>query len=173
MVLDTRRILVVEDDALVAGWLCEVLQDLGFLTIGPASTGPEALSLAELHKPNIAIVDIQLSSEMDGIDVARAFDDRFGIAVIFLSGLCDEDVMARAQTAHPVSFLHKPFRAGALLAAIEIARGVRSAAKTRSPNREEAPDRASARLTRAESFGRRRGDHCRKPPAGVPFGQAE
>ena len=174
IVLDNRLILVIEDDALVASWLCEVLQGLGFSIVGPASSGPEALSLAELHKPDIAIVDIQLSGDMDGIDVARAFEERFGIAVIFLSGLHDETLQMKAQTVHPVSFLRKPFRAGALLDAIETARDFLSSAGRAGSSAPAKPaDRAGACAEPAVNFGRRRSDQVRKKRADAPFRHAE
>ena len=172
MVLDNRRILVIEDDALVGSCLREVLEDLGFSVIGPASTGPEALSLAELHKPGIAIVDIQLSGEMDGIDIARAFDDRFGVAVIFLSGQRDADVVSRAQAVHPVQFLQKPFRASALLSAIEAARDAQIADKTGFQNRQQAPGSSQSDGTaRAINLRRRRGDRVLNTARRRSFGR--
>jgi DNA-binding NarL/FixJ family response regulator len=174
MVLDTRRILVIEDDVLVGSCLCEVLEDLGFSAIGPASTGPEALSLAELHKPDIAIVDIQLNGDMDGIDIARAFDDRFGVAVIFLSGKSDDDVVTRAQQAHPVRFLQKPVRASALLGAIEIARDARIADKAGSPNRRPTPKSGPPDATaRTVNLRRRRGDQVPNIARRHTFGRGE
>jgi DNA-binding NarL/FixJ family response regulator len=174
MVLDNRRILVIEDDALVGSCLCEVLEDLGFSVIGPASTGPEALSLAELHKPGIAIVDIQLSGEMDGIDIARAFDDRFAVAVIFLSGTRDEDVVDRAQSVHPVRFLLKPFRASTLLSAIEIARDAQIADKAGSPIGQQAPGSSQPDGTaRAVNLRRRHGDHVPNTARRRTFGRVD
>ena len=158
---DLRRVLVIEDDALVASCLCELLHDLEYAVIGPASTGPEALSLAELHRPDIAIVDIRLNGEMDGIDVARAFDERFGIAVIFLSGSCDETVMTRAQGVRPVRFLRKPVRVSALFGAIECALDVQAA---RPGSQGQKPTRASDESSHAGETGcsgRRRGDDPR------------
>ena len=115
-------ILVVEDDPLVAAYVCEVLEEFGYPVSGAASTAPEALSLAERDKPDIAVLDIRLSGTMTGIDVAELLARRFHTAVIFLSGTSDRRMIDRAEHTHPVTFLHKPFRPSQLLNAIATVR---------------------------------------------------
>ena len=166
---DLRRVLVIEDDVLVASCLCEVLHDLEYSVIGPASTGPEALSLAELHRPDIAIVDIRLNGKMDGIDVARAFDERFGIAVIFLSGSCDETVMTRAQGVRSVRFLRKPVRVSALFGAIECALDVQAARPGYQGQKQTRASNESCHAGETGCSGRRRGDAPRIRRTEVTF----
>jgi len=103
-------ILVVEDDALLSSHICEVLVELGFVVAGCASTGAEAMALAELNPPALALVDIHISGPMDGIEVARLLRERFGVPSIFLSGSDDEQIIERARAAGPLGFLLKPFR---------------------------------------------------------------
>lgn len=112
-------ILVVEDEPLVATVVCDTLMELGFTVCGSASTAPEALWLAETERPDIAVVDIKLHGDTNGVDLARLLSERFGISVIFLSGSRDRATIARAQGLGPVRFLHKPFRPTDLLNAIE------------------------------------------------------
>jgi DNA-binding NarL/FixJ family response regulator len=120
--LDVQTILVVEDDPMVASCVCEILSELDFAVLGSASSGPEALGLADHVMPDIAVIDVQLTGPMDGIEVAEVLRRRFGTAVIFLSGASDEEMLRRADAAQPVKFLHKPFRPSQLLNAIDIAR---------------------------------------------------
>jgi len=113
-----RGILVVDDEPLVAAAVCDTLVELGFPVSGSASTGAEALWLAEEHRPDIAIVDVQLRGGMNGVELAQLLGERFGIDVIFLSGLRDRDAISEAY-GRPVRFLHKPFRPTDLLNALE------------------------------------------------------
>lgn len=102
-------LLIVEDEALVASYIREVLEDSGFAIVGVASSGREALALAAETRPRLALVDIRLAGPMDGIDVARQLREDFGIPAIFLSGIVDGAVEERAKAAQPLGFLHKPF----------------------------------------------------------------
>src|SRR5579864_3680515 len=103
-------ILIVEDEALVSSFIKDVLEESGFAVAGVASSGPEALSLAQEHNPTLALVDIRLAGPMDGIEVARRLHEEFDVPAIFLSGVVDADVEERAQALRPLGFLRKPFR---------------------------------------------------------------
>ncbi len=120
---DQRRasILIVEDEALIASYIQEVLEESGFAVAGIASSGPEAIALASTSKPDLALVDIKLAGPMDGIEVARLMQTRFNVPSIFLSGLCDPETTARAKTASPLGFLEKPFRPSQVFNALEQA----------------------------------------------------
>lgn len=102
-------ILIVEDEPLVASYIKDVLEESGFAVAGLASSGPEALSLAEQYRPTLALVDIRLAGPMDGIEAARRLGADFAVAIIFLSGVVDAGIEARARALHPHGFLHKPF----------------------------------------------------------------
>ncbi|HLJ63464.1 MAG TPA: response regulator [Stellaceae bacterium] len=103
-------ILIVEDEALIASYIEEVLQESGFEIAGVASSGPEAISLASERRCDLALVDIKLAGPMDGIEVAKLLKARFKVLSIFLSGICDTETLQRAQAAEPLGFLEKPFR---------------------------------------------------------------
>ncbi|HVJ55736.1 MAG TPA: response regulator [Aliidongia sp.] len=101
--------LIVEDEALVATYIADVLAESGFSIVGVASTGTEALSIARDTGADIALVDIKLSGPMDGIEVARQMREAHGIGSIFISGTEDPEDIERAAIAQPYSFLQKPF----------------------------------------------------------------
>jgi CheY-like chemotaxis protein len=114
-------ILIVEDEALIASYIEEVLGESGFHVAGIAASGPEALSLAAENHPSLALVDIRLTGPIDGIELACLLRQRFALPAIFLSGLADADTTARAQAARPLGFLPKPFLPSQVFNAIQRA----------------------------------------------------
>ncbi len=116
-----KSILIVEDDALVASYIEEVLGESGFRVAGIAASGPAALSLAAENRPSLALVDIRLTGPIDGIELACLLRQKFAVPVIFLSGLIDADTAERARVAQPLGFLQKPFLPSQVFNAIQRA----------------------------------------------------
>jgi DNA-binding response OmpR family regulator len=114
-------ILIVEDDLLVANLIEEILSESGFRIAGIAASCDIALSIAEETAPQLALVDIRLNGPLDGIELACLMRDKFNVPAIFLSGSSDLDTQRRAQAAHALGFLHKPFRPSEVFNAIERA----------------------------------------------------
>jgi CheY-like chemotaxis protein len=102
-------ILIVEDEALVASYIVEVLGESGFRVAGIAASATEALSLAAEARPSLALVDIRLTGPIDGIELACQLRQRFAVPAIFLTGLIDTETTERARAAQPLGFLAKPF----------------------------------------------------------------
>jgi CheY-like chemotaxis protein len=117
----SASILIVEDEALIASYIQEVLEESGFTIAGVASSGPEAMSLASASPPDLALVDIKLAGPMDGIEVAQLMRNQFNVHSIFLSGICDPETMERAKSATPLGFLDKPFRPSQVFNALQRA----------------------------------------------------
>ena len=115
------NILIVEDEALVASCIEEVLGELGFRVAGIAASGQEALALAAQGRPVLALVDIRLTGPIDGIELACRLRDELGVPSIFLSGLADAETTRRAEMARPLGFLPKPFRPSQVFNAIQRA----------------------------------------------------
>ena len=114
-------ILIVEDEALVASYIEEVLGELGFRAAGIAASGTEALSLAAESRPSLALVDIRLTGPIDGIELACLLRQKFALPAIFLSGLIDAETIERARIAEPLGFLPKPFLPSQVFNAIQRA----------------------------------------------------
>jgi CheY-like chemotaxis protein len=114
-------ILIVEDEALVASSIEEVLAELGFHVAGIAASGPEALSLAAQSQPALALVDIRLTGPIDGIELACRLRQELRVPSIFVTGLADAETAQRAQAAQPFGFLAKPFRPSQVFNAIQRA----------------------------------------------------
>jgi two-component system, response regulator PdtaR len=114
-------ILIVEDEALIASYIEEVLGESGFRVAGIAASGAEALSLAAENRPALALVDIRLTGPIDGIELACQLREKFAVPAIFLSGLIDPQTTERARAAHPLGFLPKPFLPSQVFNAIQRA----------------------------------------------------
>jgi two-component system, response regulator PdtaR len=114
-------ILIVEDDPIIASYVKDVLDEAGFAIAGMAASAPEALSLALVERPVLALVDIGLTGPIDGIELARRLREEFSLPSIFLSGRTDEETAQRAAEARPLGFIAKPFVPSRVFAAIERA----------------------------------------------------
>lgn len=99
------RALVIEDEGLFARALCDSLADAGHEAVGPARTLDEALRLAKSHRPDLALVDIGLERQGDGVLLARMLHLTFGIRSIFVSGDREE---AHRNSDLAVGYLDKP-----------------------------------------------------------------
>jgi diguanylate cyclase (GGDEF)-like protein/PAS domain S-box-containing protein len=115
------RILVVEDEMIVARDIIEQLGALGYAPIGHATHGEEALLLAEQHHPDLVLMDIQLAGQMDGICAAQVLHQRFGTPVVFLTAFDADDTLARAKLVEPYGYLLKPFSERDLRTVLEMA----------------------------------------------------
>jgi two-component system, response regulator PdtaR len=114
-------ILIVEDEALVASYIEQVLGESGFHVAGIAASAPEALSLTAETGPALALVDIRLTGPIDGVELACLLRQKFALPAIFLTGLVDAETTERAQAARPLGFLQKPFLPSQVFKAIEHA----------------------------------------------------
>ena len=102
------RVLVVEDEWLVADYIVDVLEDAGHEIVATAATGEQALGQLERAGIDVAILDIKLKGRLSGIDVAQAARAR-GIPHVFISGSGDPATRAAAEATGPLGFLQKPF----------------------------------------------------------------
>lgn len=106
---DISKVLIVEDDFLIAMELEAALVDAGLDVIGVAASAEEAVSLAAAHLPTIVIMDIRLAGRRDGIDAALELFRDYGIRSVFASAHYDEDARRRAAPANPLGWIEKPY----------------------------------------------------------------
>jgi PAS domain S-box-containing protein len=114
-------ILVVEDERVVARDIQESLLRMGYDVIGTAASSTECLAHAEERRPDLVLMDIRIEGALDGIETARILRSRYGVPVIFLTAYADEQTVARAKETEAHGYILKPFRAGELRSAVEIA----------------------------------------------------
>jgi two-component system, response regulator PdtaR len=109
-----HRILIIEDDLLIASQIEAALTEAGFDVIGALTTGEEAIQMAEAERPDLAIVDIRLAGDRDGVDTALELFRSHGIRCIFASAYSDQEARRRAEVAAPLGWLQKPYTMKAL-----------------------------------------------------------
>src|SRR5215213_3775449 len=112
------RVLVVEDDFLIAMQTEIALTAAGFEVIGPATTAEEAVAMAGEAQPTLAVMDIRLASTRDGIDAARQLYQDFAIRCIFATAHDDAHTRGRAEPYAPLGWLPKPYTMASLVAVV-------------------------------------------------------
>ncbi len=115
------KILVVEDDSIVAMDIKHRLENMGYIVPAITSSGEEAVEKASETNPDLVLMDIVLKGEMDGIDAAQQIKDNFDIPVVYLTAYSDERTLKRAKITGPFGYIIKPFEDRELHSAIEVA----------------------------------------------------
>lgn len=116
-----KRILIVEDDQLVARALALRLAALGYVIAGPVASGEEAVAAAASERPDLVLMDIVLPGAVDGIDAARVIGDQHHLPLLYLTAYSDDERFARARSTAPHAYLIKPYNDRELQLAIELA----------------------------------------------------
>lgn len=101
-------VAVVDDEFLIASGLSMQLQDLGMTVCGTAATAEEAVTLVQVHRPAIVLMDVRLGGDKDGIDAALAIHETVGSKVIFVTGSREPATIDRIRLDHPAGVLFKP-----------------------------------------------------------------
>ncbi|MGD0630951.1 MAG: response regulator [Terracidiphilus sp.] len=116
-----EKILIVEDEPIIALDLQQELEQFGWSVTGIAESADEALMEAEQSQPDLALMDLQILGALDGIQTAKLLRDAYRIPSIFLTALSDDATIARATRAMPYGYLAKPFRTRELKATVLVA----------------------------------------------------
>jgi PAS domain S-box-containing protein len=117
----SKRILIVEDEAVVALDLQLQLEEMGYAVSGVAASGEEAVEAAVSASPDLVLMDVRLHGQMDGIEASAAIRRQTDTPVIFLTAHNDSLTIERAARTAPYGFVTKPFQARELRAGIEVA----------------------------------------------------
>lgn len=115
------KIFIVEDEALIAESLQEILEVLDHEVLGIADNGIDALKMIEKTDPDLILMDIQLKGEMDGIDVAESLKEKSQVPFIFTTAFADGETIERAKDKGPYGYVVKPYGINDIRVAIEIA----------------------------------------------------
>ncbi|MCD6185626.1 MAG: response regulator, partial [Deltaproteobacteria bacterium] len=114
------RILIVEDEAIVAQDLKTILENLGYEVPAIAASGEEAVESALALSPDLVLMDIKLKGNIDGIEAVSRIRKKIDLPVIYLTAYADGDTLKRAKITTPLSYMLKPFDEKELHTAIEI-----------------------------------------------------
>jgi response regulator NasT len=115
-----RRVVIAEDEALIRLDLAEMLAEEGYDVVGQAGDGQAAVELAELHRPDLVVLDVKMP-RLDGITAAQRIAEQRIAPVVILTAFSQRDLVDRARDAGAMAYLVKPFSKDDLVPAIEMA----------------------------------------------------
>ncbi|HTO94652.1 MAG TPA: PAS domain S-box protein, partial [Bacteroidota bacterium] len=119
--MPSAKILVVEDENIVARDICARLEQFGYDVAPPVATGEDAIARARESRPGLVLMDIMLRGAMDGIEAARVIREELNVPVVYLTAYVDDKNLQRAKVTEPFGYLLKPFEERELHITIEMA----------------------------------------------------
>jgi PAS domain S-box-containing protein len=119
--MSKTRVMVVEDESIVAIDIGQRLEGLGYEVTATVSSGEKAIEMAEKTRPDLILMDIVLKGKIDGIEAASQIGDNLGIPVVYLTAYSDEKTLKRAKLTGPFGYIIKPFEDRELHSVIEVA----------------------------------------------------
>ena len=144
------KLLILEDDMIIAAKISMMVTKLGYEVTGILSRGEEAVLHVQENKPDVILVDIHLKGEMDGIETARQIHTIADIPIIYLTANSDDASFNRAKATHPYAFIPKPFKQLDLQRALELTISLmvekETGKKEEVPTEEDAPFILSDRI---------------------------
>jgi len=115
------KILIVEDEAIIATSLQLILQELSYDVVGFAVSGKAAIDIATTEQPDICLMDVNIVGEMDGVETAITIRNELAIPSIFLTAYNNPELVERARKAQPLGYLTKPVRDIDLVCTLDMA----------------------------------------------------
>lgn len=115
------KILIIEDEILVARDLSNLLQDWGYAVLDLCADGQEAINTFKKTQPDLVLVDVQIKGEIDGIEVVHAMNKIRRVPIIFITAQADYQTVHRARATLPAAYLLKPFNERNLIICLDIA----------------------------------------------------
>jgi len=119
--MENFKILIVEDSSLIAIGLKINLEKYGYVVLGPAASGEEAINIVKNENPNLVLMDIILAGKMDGIEAAIEIKKFNDVPVLYLTGHADDQKVQRAKQTNPLGYIVKPYKDNQLKIIIEMA----------------------------------------------------
>jgi len=115
------RVLIVEDEILIAEELRERLSRLGFFVIAAVDSAEEGIAIATTERPDLVLMDIRLKGEKDGVQAAAEIHEQVDVPIVFLTAYSDLRTVDRAKRTEHDGFILKPFHRGELQSTIDVA----------------------------------------------------
>jgi len=115
------KVLIVEDDPLIAEDIRELLSEMKYSIVGVAYNKVSALGFLKNDTPQIALLDINLGNNTDGIGIAEVINEQYKIPFIYLTSYATKIILEKVKHTHPMGYIVKPFNEQDLFTAIEIA----------------------------------------------------
>jgi signal transduction histidine kinase len=119
--MSTARVLIVEDESIIALDIQTSLRTAGYQVVSIAATAEEAINDTAHLQPDLVLMDIRLDGEMDGVETAEYIRQKWQLPIVFLTAHADENTLTRAKKSQPFGYILKPFDDRELITTIEIA----------------------------------------------------
>ncbi|UTB32846.1 MAG: response regulator [Methanobacterium sp. ERen5] len=119
--MSNERIMIVEDESIVAMGIKHKLEDLGYDVVGIVATGEGAVKTALKTVPDLILMDIVLKGDLDGIEAAQQIHKHQDTPIIYITAYSDEEVLERARITEPYGYILKPFKKSEINANIQMA----------------------------------------------------
>ncbi|KUF29282.1 MULTISPECIES: ANTAR domain-containing response regulator [Lysinibacillus] len=116
----TRKVMIVEDESLIAIDLKFMLEDNGYEVVAQASNGETAIELAFLHKPQLILMDIKMP-KLDGLKASKIIEQQLGIPVLFISAYSEKELLLYMKQDNILGYVMKPFSEKNVLPVLEVA----------------------------------------------------
>ncbi len=116
-----NKILVVEDERIVAKDIQTTLERLGYSITGAVASGKDAITMARHTRPDLVLMDISLKGPIKGIEAAQKIHDELDIPVVYLTSYADRKTVKQAKLAGPFGYVLKPFEERELHIVVEMA----------------------------------------------------
>lgn len=117
----SKKILIVEDERIIALDIKRILLHLQYEVVGIASSGNQALDMVKHYQPDLILMDIKLEGDKDGIETTQIIRGKYNLPVIYLTSYTDESTLQSAKYTEPFGYILKPFEERELYATIEMA----------------------------------------------------
>ncbi|NBD15560.1 MAG: response regulator [Cyanobacteria bacterium] len=114
------KILIVEDELIIAKSLARQLENLSYELVGTASSGKKALEIIQNNLPDLVLMDIVIAGEMDGIETGKKIREQFDIPIIYLTAYSDDETLKRVQESGGQGYILKPYKQREVHAAITM-----------------------------------------------------
>ncbi|KOY80821.1 ANTAR domain-containing response regulator [Lysinibacillus macroides] len=115
-----RKVMIVEDESLIAIDLKFMLEDNGYEVVAQASNGETAIELAFLHKPQLILMDIKMP-KLDGLKASKIIEQQLGIPVLFISAYSEKELLLYMKQDNILGYVMKPFSEKNVLPVLEVA----------------------------------------------------
>ena len=115
------KVVIVEDEPLIAEDLRFLLNSINYTVIGVAQSSLKAMDIIRTRKPDIVLLDISIKGDKDGVDIAHMLNEQYKIPFIYLTSYADQETIDRAKLTMPYGYIIKPFDERDLLSSIEMA----------------------------------------------------
>ncbi|MCL1694261.1 MULTISPECIES: response regulator [unclassified Lysinibacillus] len=116
----TRKVMIVEDESLIAIDLKFMLEDNGYEVVAQANNGESAIELAFTHKPQLILMDIKMP-KLDGLKASKIIEQQLGIPVLFISAYSEKELLLYMKQDNILGYVMKPFSERNVLPALEVA----------------------------------------------------